>query len=601
MRFELPERRIIGSAGDLLVLPNDEIAQRFLMLVEGQCEGLGAVAAAKKYNISKQRYFQVLRIYREDGAAALQSRKRGPKTNYVRTGELVRQVIRHRFLDPDASVDVIAQKIRQSGLRVSTRSVERVVEEFGLQKKLYSYRPYPEQSIETHPSRKRITPLPCDPLSLERGVRQLLADKVMGNLAGLWLLTPELMRLGAWDLLCGWTKQGPGSIAPRLALQLIHESALCVTGVRAARSLNQRTFTLVNGLPFLATDGAVHALLDERSVIQSQRLQVALGKLRRASGHLPGRVLAIDPHRMRSYSKRHMQRRRDDEVSRPTKVAQTFFVLDVDSGQPVCFTTATSARTATEAAKELLELSAAILNPQPGQTLVVADAEHFTAELLDHVKVRTNFDLLVPMSNQSSLLQKLRALPQETFVRRWAGYATAKLPYTPTHSQSGPFSQYVQRTGERAEQYHFKAFLSTRDGDEVEALTGDYPKRWHVEEFFNANQALGWDRAGTCNLNIRYAQMTMGLFAQAAIQQFRERISVAEQNWDAKHLAKAYFSGLEGDVRVQEQTIVVTYYNAPDADRLRPEYEGLPDKLSAEGIDPRVPWLYGFQLDFRFR
>jgi hypothetical protein len=28
----------------------------------------------------------------------------------------------------------------------------------------------------------------CDPLSIERGVRQLLSDKVSGNLAGLWLL-----------------------------------------------------------------------------------------------------------------------------------------------------------------------------------------------------------------------------------------------------------------------------------------------------------------------------------------------------------------------------------------------------------------------------
>jgi transposase len=135
MRFEFPERRIIGSGGDLLVLPNDEIAQRFLMLLEGQCEGLGAARAAEKYNMSKQRYFQLLRLFKEQGAEALQSQKRGPKTNYVRTGEFVRQVIRHRFLDPDASVDVMAQKIRQSGLRVSTRSVERVVEEFGLQKK----------------------------------------------------------------------------------------------------------------------------------------------------------------------------------------------------------------------------------------------------------------------------------------------------------------------------------------------------------------------------------------------------------------------------------------------------------------------------------
>src|SRR3954471_14589624 len=127
------------------------------------------------------------------------------------------------------------------------------------------------------------------------------------------------------------------------------------------------------------------------------------------------------------------------------------------------------------------------------------------------------------------------------------------------------------------------------------------PKRWHVEEFFNSNQALGWDRAGTCNLNIRYGQMTLALIAQAAIDGLRKRLGPAASSWDAGHLAKAWFAGLEGDVRVEAETITVTYYNAPEADRLRAHYEGLPARLRAERIDPRVPWLYGFELDFRFR
>jgi hypothetical protein len=38
-----------------------------------------------------------------------------------------------------------------------------------------------------------------------------------------------------------------------------------------------------------------------------------------------------------------------------------------------------------------------------------------------------------------------------------------------------------------------------------------------VEEFFNDHHKLGWKKAGTLNLNIRYGQMTMALIAQAAI------------------------------------------------------------------------------------
>jgi transposase len=141
MELLLPEHRLVGPHGELVIPPNDEISRRFIMLFEGQCMGLGAAKAAEKYGITRQRYYQLLHLYQERGAFALESQKRGPKSNYVRTDEVVRQVIRHRFLDPDASVDVIAQKLRQAGFDVSVRSVERVVEQFGLQKKTLSLPP----------------------------------------------------------------------------------------------------------------------------------------------------------------------------------------------------------------------------------------------------------------------------------------------------------------------------------------------------------------------------------------------------------------------------------------------------------------------------
>ena len=78
-------------------------------------------------------------------------------------------------------------------------------------KKLYRYRPGSEQAIEARATQTRTKPVPCDPRSIENGVRQFLADKAMGNLAGIWLLVPELLRLGAWDLVCGWTGQSPGA------------------------------------------------------------------------------------------------------------------------------------------------------------------------------------------------------------------------------------------------------------------------------------------------------------------------------------------------------------------------------------------------------
>jgi transposase len=126
---------LVGPAGSLAVPERDEITRKLAMIVEGTCEGLGPTRAARKYGYSRTRYYQLLRAFRDGGARALLSAKRGPKSPYRRTHEVVRQVIRHRFLDPDASAAVIAQKLRQCGRPISTRSVERVIEDYGLQKK----------------------------------------------------------------------------------------------------------------------------------------------------------------------------------------------------------------------------------------------------------------------------------------------------------------------------------------------------------------------------------------------------------------------------------------------------------------------------------
>lgn len=143
LHFDLQLRQFIGDQGVLHVPEGDEVTRKLAMLIEGECEGLGPIRAAAKFGLSKQRYFQLRHAYTSGGALALASQKRGPKSNYRRPDEVVRQIIRHRFLDPDSSAPVIAQKLRQTGWTISTRSVERVISHFGLQKKTASLPPRP--------------------------------------------------------------------------------------------------------------------------------------------------------------------------------------------------------------------------------------------------------------------------------------------------------------------------------------------------------------------------------------------------------------------------------------------------------------------------
>ena len=77
--------KLVGHSGSILLPDDDEITRKLAMLFEGQCEGLGPTQAARKFGYTKQRYFQLLEQFETQGALALQSKARGPKTNYRRT------------------------------------------------------------------------------------------------------------------------------------------------------------------------------------------------------------------------------------------------------------------------------------------------------------------------------------------------------------------------------------------------------------------------------------------------------------------------------------------------------------------------------------
>lgn len=422
----------------------------------------------------------------------------------------------------------------------------------------------------------------------------MLAEKISGTHVGLWLLVPEHLRLGTWDLLTAWTGiHDSKALDPRLALQMVHESALCVTGVRERRTLRQKGFETLNGLPFVATDQSIHELLNRHTVAEATSLQLALGQIRRSQGHYPGRLILIDPHRIKTYSKRQMQLKKDHTSKRASKVMQTFFAVDGDTHQPFGFGIGSSAVTATKATLSLIEQLTNIL---PTEALVIADKEHFTIELLNSLSKHPRFTFLMPAPRHKNILKQI---PTMKFTPLWAGYAAAEGIYELADQDKTFIRLIMQRTGEREDAYQYQPFVTSSQLPADDLMTLIFPERWHIEEFFNTESALGWNRASTHNLHIRFARLSLALIAQAATYQLRQKLPENMKNWTAQSLAQKLFAGIDGDIRVRDDMIVVTLYNAPNY--IKEHYENLPQKLQAEGINPKIPWLYDFKLDFRFR
>lgn len=169
--------------------------------------------------------------------------------------------------------------------------------------------------------------------------------------------------------------------------------------------------------------------------------------------------------------------------------------------------------------------------------LIIADKEHFTNELARYMKLETQFGFVIPVINSKRIQKIERSLD---FQPLWAGYAIAETPFRFARGKE-EYRLLVQREGEAKLQY--RSFLALSDLPASKLLTEIFVKRRSIVGFFN----------------------------------------------------------FDGAISVKDDTILVTCYDVPKELKLQQHYQNLPQKLISEGIDPRVPWLYNFKLDFMFR
>lgn len=432
--------------------------------------------------------------------------------------------------------------------------------------------------------------------SNERYVREILSNKLSGTQLGLWLLVPEYLRLGTWDLLQGcFSKPINGDLNARLAFQMVNESALCVNRLRERGSLCNQGFSLANGLSFLAADETVHELLDMHTVQTYEQLQITLMQLRCLEGHYSQeRIIALDPHRITSATQRIMPHKKKQPNEAAHKMMQTFFAVDTLTGQPLGFTLGSSGKNCSPASLQLINM---LEKGGLKEALFVADKEYFAHEVTDYFYQHPTFDILMPAPEFKKITS---CFDQLEYTPLWAGYAQASTTFN-FDGNPNQLKLIVQRQGEQRDKYNYKPFLTTSNKNPVDLLTKIFPERWTIEEFFNFNGDMGWNRASTFNLNIKYGKQTLAMIGQAATHQLKNKLPGEYRNWSAKHIAEQVLTNMEGDIRVEGDTIIITYYRDHEKLNLKQNFENLPQILQYEGVNPKIPWLFDFKLDFRFK
>lgn len=431
----------------------------------------------------------------------------------------------------------------------------------------------------------------------ERYLREMLSDKVSGSHMGLWLLVPEYLRLGAWDLVGGLFGDR-GDIPARLAMQMVNESALCVNRIRKKDSLCHQGFSLVNGLSFLATDESIHGILSEKTVSQYMDFQSALMKIRMLDGHYGNgdRIFAIDPHRIGSSSGRVMVQKKKRPELPSSKMMQTFFCNDAVTGQPLGFTLSASGKSCSQATIQLLDMIGGILSAED-RTLILADKEHFTQEIAAYIASSESMDVLMPAPGIKRVNDCIQGMD---FKELWPGYAVARTEFGFSNSPL-KFKLLAQKEAVSGKQDVCKAFFTTSDKDPAELLSKVFSKRWTIEEFFNFEGDMGWNRASTFNLNVRYGRQSLALLAQAAAFGLRKKLPEPYSRWNAAMLSQKVLTNMEGDIRVKDDSIIITYYGDHEALGIKDKYHNISQQLENENISPKIPWLYDYKLEFRFK
>jgi transposase len=123
---------IKGPGGALPVRPDDVAAVDLAMLIEGETSGRPLDEVLAVYDRSRSTYYEKLRRFREQGLEGLLARPPGPRSPWRRPIEILRFVVTTRLRHPEQSAAEIASQLERMGHRISVRSVERTLSQFGL-------------------------------------------------------------------------------------------------------------------------------------------------------------------------------------------------------------------------------------------------------------------------------------------------------------------------------------------------------------------------------------------------------------------------------------------------------------------------------------
>ena len=431
--------------------------------------------------------------------------------------------------------------------------------------------------------------------SLQAELDSVLRRGVTTSHAGGFFFIPYLMELGLYGALGQLSApKTTGIPLEKIALQMIWEPIFgYVKGIRSVDPISQADFGLLCGLPFICSVSTEYRFLVESTIERSEVFQKHLGKRLLHLDYVKGEVLNMDGHSIKLYSRKEMKSSFLTKEQSYGKAIRTFYTQDQSSKKPLFVKAAYSGTTVAQVTPQLVEANKEILGRS---FLSVNDKEWFIGSLLDQLDKIHGIEVLLPLKRTPKRIREMKAIPFEKFKGRYQNHPIATL-VTELDDFSGKMKLFVKRNTDGtlfALITNKKYFRATRAMD-------IYRGRWGIENLFNENGFLGLDHLPSLELNAIQTALTLKMVSFHLVDNFRRNLPSPFATMKPESIYQMFINGVQGKIQLKKDKLHIDIYGFQHRDVLAPLFRRLEEKLVAQNIDPRCPWLNNYAMGFSFK
>jgi len=430
--------------------------------------------------------------------------------------------------------------------------------------------------------------------SIHTDLEGLLRRGFMTTHAGGFFFIPYLMELDLYKSLGDLSaRKTTGIPTEKIALQLIWEPIFgYVKGIRSVDSVSQSDFGALSGLPFICSASTEYRFLTESTIERSEQFQKHMGKRQVHLGYINGDVINMDGHSIKLYSRKEMKASYLSKDKSYGKAIRTFYTQDQTSKKPIFAKAAYSGTTVAQVTPQLVEASKEILG---GPFLSVNDKEWFIGSLLDQLDKIHGIQVLLPVKRTPKRLSEMEAIPFEEFKHRHENQPIATL-VTELDDFIGTMKMFVKRNSDDT----FFALITNKKYFRAARAMEIYQKRWGIENFFNENVFLGLDQLPSLELNAIQTSLSLKMVSFNLVDNFRNNLPKPFCTMKPESIYKHFIQSVQGKVQMKKDKIHVDIYGFQHQDLVASLFKNLEQKLIAQNIDPRCPWLNDHVLNFTF-